>query len=103
MRLLGINKLNQTSLLDNTPLMEFLDKILPCELIQESIDAGFLHALSITASGYGTGQSVTFYQGVKELTPCGAPDVWVCQPRSDKTPAGFGLASIPVSPDLDQP
>lgn len=69
LRLLGINRLNQTSLLDNTPLMEFLDQILPCELIQKSIDAGYLHALSITASGYGTGQSVTFYQGVKELAP----------------------------------
>jgi NTE family protein len=69
LRLLGINKLNQTSLLDNTPLMEFLDQILPCEMIQGSIDAGYLHALSITASGYGTGQSVTFYQGVKELAP----------------------------------
>jgi NTE family protein len=69
LRLLGINKLNQTSLLDNTPLIEFLEQILPCEQIQESIDAGYLHALSITASGYGSGQSVTFYQGVKELVP----------------------------------
>jgi NTE family protein len=69
LRLLGINKLNQTSLLDNTPLMEFLEQILPCEMIQKNIDAGYLHALSITASGYGTGQSVTFYQGVKKLAP----------------------------------
>lgn len=69
LRLLGINKLNQTSLLDNSPLIEFLEQILPCENIQESIDAGVLRALSITASGYGSGQSVTFYQGVKELVP----------------------------------
>ncbi len=66
---LGINKLKEISLLDNTPLMEFLERILPCELIQENIDAGYLHALSITASGYGSGQSVTFFQGVKELAP----------------------------------
>jgi len=66
---LGINRLEQISLLDNTPLMEFLEQILPCELIQENIDAGYLHALSITASGYGSGQSVTFFQGVKELAP----------------------------------
>lgn len=69
LRLLGINKLNQTSLLDNSPLIEFLEQILPCEKIQDSIDAGFLHALSITASGYGSGESVTFYQGVKEMVP----------------------------------
>ena len=68
-RLLGINKLNRVSMLDNSPLIEFLEEILPCEKIQESIDAGLLHALSITASGYGSGQSVTFYQGVKELLP----------------------------------
>lgn len=69
LRLLGINKLNRVSLLDNSPLIEFLEQMLPCEQIQESIDAGLLHALSITASGYGSGQSVTFYQGVKELMP----------------------------------
>ncbi len=68
-RLLGINRLNRVSMLDNSPLIEFLEEILPCEKIQESIDAGLLHALSITASGYGSGQSVTFYQGVKELLP----------------------------------
>ena len=66
---LGINKLRQTSLLDNSPLVEFLEEVLPCEKIQGSIDAGLLHALSITASGYGSGQSVTFYQGVDEIVP----------------------------------
>lgn len=66
---IGINKLSQVSLLDNSPLVELLEEMLPCEKIQESIDAGLLHALSITASGYGSGQSVTFYQGVKQLVP----------------------------------
>ncbi len=66
---MGINKLNQVSLLDNSPLSELLEQMLPCEMIQQNIDAGALHALSITASGYGSGQSVTFYQGVKELVP----------------------------------
>src|SRR5574340_1474150 len=66
---LGINRPKQMSLLDNSPLVEFLDEVLPCEKIQDSIDPGLLYALSITASGYGSGQSVTFYQGVKELVP----------------------------------
>jgi len=66
---IGINKLNRVSLLDNSPLVEFLEDMVPYEKIQENIDAGLLHALSITASGYGSGQSVTFYQGVKQLMP----------------------------------
>jgi len=66
---LGINRLKRVSLLDNTPLTEFLSEILPCEKIQDNIDAGALHALSITASGYGSGQSVTFYQGVPDIQP----------------------------------
>jgi NTE family protein len=66
---IGINKLKQVSLLDNAPLVELLDELLPCEKIQESIDAGYLHALSVTASGYGSGESVTFFQAVKEVLP----------------------------------
>jgi NTE family protein len=66
---LGINRLRHVSLLDNSPLHELLEEVMPCEKIQESIDVGLLHALSISASGYGSGQSVTFYQGVEELTP----------------------------------
>lgn len=65
----GVNKLDQVSLLDNTPLIELLDEIMPCEKIQESIDSGLLRALSITASGYGSGESVTFYQGAEEIVP----------------------------------
>lgn len=66
---IGINRLTKVSLLDNSPLVGLLEEMLPCEKIQQSIDAGLLHALSITASGYGSGQSVTFYQGVKEIIP----------------------------------
>ncbi len=65
----GISKLKQVSLLDNSPLAELLDELLPCEKIQESIDGGYLHALSVTASGYGSGESVTFFQAVKEVLP----------------------------------
>lgn len=67
--LLGINRMRRVSLLDNSPLAVFLEETLPCEQIQENIDAGALHALSITASGYSSGHSVTFYQGVPGLQP----------------------------------
>jgi NTE family protein len=65
----GIHKSTQVSLLDNSPLADFLQQTLPHGKIQENIDAGMLHAVSITASGYGSGQSVTFYQGVHGIEP----------------------------------
>jgi len=65
----GINKLNHVSLLDSSPLDELLERALPSEKIQENIDAGALHALSIAASGYGTGQSVNFFQSVQGVQP----------------------------------
>ncbi|MDZ4201465.1 MAG: patatin-like phospholipase family protein [Gallionella sp.] len=66
---LGINRIKQVSLLDNSPLSNLLDQVLPCEKIQQSIDAGLLRALSITASGYASGHSVTFYQGTDDIAP----------------------------------
>lgn len=65
----GSNRLNRVSLLDNKPLLQLLEETLPCERIQKSIDAGHLHALSITASGYTSEQSVTFYQGAQSIRP----------------------------------
>jgi len=62
---MGSNRMNRVSLLDNAPLVDLLNETLPCDKIQENIDAGMLYALSITASGYGSGQSVTFFQGAK--------------------------------------
>jgi NTE family protein len=50
------------SLLDNTPLRESLES-LPYERIQQHIDAGLLYAVCVTASGYTSGQSVSFFQG----------------------------------------
>lgn len=66
---LGIHRSTQVSLLDNSPLEAFLTKMLPSEHIQKHIDAELLHALSITASGYGSGQSVSFYQGAAAIAP----------------------------------
>jgi NTE family protein len=54
---------NPVSLLDNAPLREMLDKGLPFARIQEHIDSGALYAVCVTASGYTSGQSVSFFQG----------------------------------------
>ena len=69
MHTFGSNKLNCVSLLDNTPLVKMLEQALPEGKVQENIDAGYLHALNITASGYGSGQSVNFYQSAAGILP----------------------------------
>ena len=51
------------SLLDNAPLQNLVTKSLDFSRIQENIDAGALYAVSITCSGYSSGESVSFYQG----------------------------------------
>jgi NTE family protein len=58
-----LSRHNPVSLLDNAPLREMLDKNLNFERIQGHIDAGALYAVCVTASGYTSGQSVSFFQG----------------------------------------
>jgi len=58
---------NPVSLLDNTPLRRLLESRLDFSRIQPNIDAGKLYAVGITASGYASGQSVTFYQGGPDI------------------------------------
>ncbi|MHB8536335.1 MAG: patatin-like phospholipase family protein, partial [Sulfuricaulis sp.] len=65
----GLGRHNPIALLDRSPLRQLLSQTLPCEKIQESIGAGALHALSVTASGYDSGKSVTFFQGASSLAP----------------------------------
>ena len=64
----GLGKNNPSSLLDNSPLSQLLRERLDLGGIRRSIDAGALYALSITVSGYSSGQSVSFFQGVQGLS-----------------------------------
>ena len=57
------------SLLDNAPLRALLRRTLDLEKIQRAIDNHALHSVSITCSGYATGQSVSFFQGRADLEP----------------------------------
>jgi len=67
MRWLGammlLSRHNPVSLLDNAPLRELLEKHLDFSRIQVNLDSGALYAVCVTASGYTTGQSVSFFQG----------------------------------------
>lgn len=65
----GLGKYNPDSLLDSTPLRELLDNHMDYPAIRKSIDEGDLLALSVTASGYDSGESVSFFQGVQNLQP----------------------------------
>lgn len=62
-------KQRAVSLLDNSPLEALLKHRIPFRGIQRSIKSGALHALGITAWGYSSGQSVTFFQGANDVKP----------------------------------
>jgi NTE family protein len=61
--LMLVSRKNPVSLLDNAPLKDMLEKNLQFERIQQHIDSGALYAACVTASGYTSGQSVSFFQG----------------------------------------
>ena len=65
----GLGKYNPCSLLDRQPLRQLLDKLVPCDEIQDSIDSGALKAFSVTTSGYTSAQSVIFYQSQEDIEP----------------------------------
>ncbi|PTQ82630.1 patatin-like phospholipase family protein [Nitrosomonas ureae] len=60
---------NPISLLDNAPLEALLRNRFSFRTIQHCIRSGSLHALGLTAWGYTSGQSVTFYQAAREVLP----------------------------------
>lgn len=67
MMLAGLTKNKPMYLLDRTPLHGLLSNYLHTNGIQRNIDNGFLHAVSVNASGYYSGQNVTFFQGVPSI------------------------------------
>lgn len=50
------------SLLDNSPLRALLSRNLRFPRIQTAIDDGYLHAVAVTAAGYSSAKSTTFFQ-----------------------------------------
>ena len=55
------------SLLDNAPLRELLSRNVHFPRIQQSIDNGYLEAVAVTAAGYGSARSKSFFEGAPEL------------------------------------
>lgn len=65
----GLGPRNPRSLLDNDPLWALLRGRINFDAIQDSIDKGYLGALAITAAGYGSARSITFFQGMADHKP----------------------------------
>ncbi len=57
------------SLLDNAPLMELLQSLVPLERLPGLMAAGHLQAVAVTASSYSSGLHVTFYQSAVDTQP----------------------------------
>ena len=57
------------SLLDNRPLAGLLQRLVDPARIEAMLDGGHLQALAVTASSYGSGHHVTFYQSRDHILP----------------------------------
>lgn len=57
------------ALFDNSPLYDLLASHLDFSRLEGSIASHAIHALSITCSGYTSGQCVSFFQGRADLEP----------------------------------
>lgn len=58
---------NPRSLLDNEPLRVLLSKVLDFSAIDRSIEAGHLYAVSVSVSGYASGENLALFQAVPEM------------------------------------
>jgi NTE family protein len=57
------------SLLDNTPLEQLLKRLVDTRRLRQVMRDGHLRAIAITASSYGSGLHVTFYDAVDDIVP----------------------------------
>jgi NTE family protein len=57
------------ALLDNTPLVTLLNRMLNFPRLDAALMDGKLHALAVTASSYTAGQHITFYQTEADIQP----------------------------------
>jgi len=58
-----------SSLLNNTPLVSLLHRMLDLPRLDAALASGDLQALAVTASSYTAGHHITFYQSAAEIAP----------------------------------
>jgi len=57
------------SLLDNSPLDKLLDQLLDMSRLRRMMSEGHLDALAVSASSYGSGLHLTFYDAFRDIVP----------------------------------
>ncbi len=57
------------SLLDNEPLAELLQRLVPLERLPLMLQQGHLHSVAVTASSYSSGEHFTFYDAAQPIAP----------------------------------
>jgi len=57
------------SLLNSAPLRDLLNQVMDFKRIDHNILRGYLSAVSVTASSYSTGDSISFYQSSDDILP----------------------------------
>ncbi|HEY5798929.1 MAG TPA: patatin-like phospholipase family protein, partial [Burkholderiaceae bacterium] len=57
------------ALLDNTPLVGLLHRMLDLPRLDHALSEGLLHAVAVTASSYTAGHHVTLYQSAQQIAP----------------------------------
>jgi NTE family protein len=67
MTLGGLGVANPKSLLDTGPLAKLIEREVNFSWIERAIKRGTLKAIGITASSYGRGKAITFFEGAPQL------------------------------------
>ncbi len=57
------------SLLDNEPLAELLQRLVPLERLPAMLQQGHLHSVAVTASSYTSGEHYTFFDAAQPIAP----------------------------------
>ncbi|WP_442880397.1 patatin-like phospholipase family protein [Achromobacter sp. ESBL13] len=65
----GLTRKRPQSLLDNSPMEALLGRVLNFDHLRGNLERGSLSALAITASGYTSGEHLTFYQAHTPIEP----------------------------------
>lgn len=65
----GLDRAGVRSLLNNQPLRELLQNDLDFDAVQRAIDAGALRGIALTAAGYHSAESITYFQAAPDCQP----------------------------------
>lgn len=63
----GMGRSQPLAFLNNEPLRQLLSQTIQFSNIQKRIDAGYLDAVSVNATGYTSGESVSFFQARADI------------------------------------